>query len=217
MVVSSKNINAVYSKWTGTVEKFHKEIGKDIKKGDKLVDIKLSDGTIKTINADCDAFLDIFTIEVGMFIVEGTEIARMTPKDLPSQVIVCYVPLSSAQKFAKGMKVLIYPTAIDSQKYGHMEAEIVSIEPYATNTESLFYMLGSGNMVAEQFASNGPIVSVVCKIKNDNSTKSGYYWSSDKAQNIVVSNGNVISAKIVTEECAPITKLIGDFKDIMEG
>jgi len=72
-------------------------------------------------------------------------------------------------------------------------------------------------MVAEQFAANGPIVSVVCKIKTDSATKSGYYWSSDSAKNLTISNGTVITAKIVVDECAPITKLIGKFKDDMEG
>jgi len=98
-----------------------------------------------------------------------------------------------------------------------MEAEIISVDEYATNTNSLAYVLGSGNMVAEQFASNGPIVSIVCKIKTDKETKSGYYWSSDSAKNLTISNGTVISAKIVVDECAPITKLIGKFKDDMEG
>ena len=72
-------------------------------------------------------------------------------------------------------------------------------------------------MVAEQFAANGPIVSIVCKIKTDISTKSGYYWSSESAKNLTISNGTLVSAKIVVDECAPITKLIGKFKDDVEG
>ncbi len=217
MIVDSYSVNSIYSDSAGTLEKYCKEVGKEVKSGDKIAEIKLADGTLKGINADRDGVLSTLSLEVGTPVLAGTEVARITPENLGSQVIVCYVPLAYAQKFEKGMEVLVYPTSIDSQKYGHMEAEIVSVDEYATNTNSLAYVLGSGNMVAEQFASNGPIVSIVCKLKTDNDTKSGFYWSSDSAKNLTISNGTIISAKIVVDECAPITKLIGKFKDDVEG
>lgn len=217
MIVDSNSVNAVYSESAGTLEKYCVDVGKEIKNGDKIAEVKQTDGTVKTIKADRDCVLSAYSLEPGTPVLAGTEIARITPKNSGNQVIVCYVPLAYAQKFEKGMEVLVYPTSIDSQKYGHMEAEIISVDEYATNTNSLAYVLGSGNMVAEQFASNGPIVSVVCKIKTDKETKSGFYWSSDSAKNLTISNGTVISAKIVVDECAPITKLIGKFKDDMEG
>ena len=217
MILDRTSVNSVYSDTAGTLEKYVIKVGNEVKKGDKIAEIKLSDGTIKDINANRDGVLSVLTLEDGMPILAGTEIARITPNNLGSQVVVCYVPLAYAQKFKPGMEVLVYPTSIDSQKYGHMEAEIVFVDEYATNVASLSHVLGSGNMVAEQFASNGPIVSVVCKIKTDSTTKSGFYWSSDKAKNLTISNGTVISAKIVVDECAPITKLIGKFKDDMEG
>lgn len=217
MIVDANSVNAVYSESAGTLEKYCVDVGKEIKNGDKIAEVKQTDGTVKVIKADRDGVLSTYSLEPGTPVLAGTEVSRITPKNIGDQVIVCYVPLAYAQKFEKGMEVLVYPTSIDSQKYGHMEAEIISVDEYATNTNSLAYVLGSGNMVAEQFASNGPIVSIVCKIKTDKETKSGFYWSSDSAKNLTISNGTVISAKIVVDECAPITKLIGKFKDDMEG
>lgn len=217
MIVDSNSVNAVYSESAGTLEKYCVEVGKDVKSGDKIAEVKQTDGSVKEIKADRDGVLSAYSLEPGTPVLAGTEVARITPKNSGDQVIVCYVPLAYAQKFEKGMEVLVYPTSIDSQKYGHIEAEIISVDEYATNINSLAYVLGSGNMVAEQFASNGPIVSIVCKIKTDSKTKSGYYWSSDSAKNLTISNGTVITAKIVVDECAPITKLIGKFKDDMEG
>ena len=217
MIVDSTGVNAVYAESTGILEKYCIDIGKEVISGDKIAEVKQADGTVKTINADRDGVLSAYSLEPGTPVLAGTEVARITPKDSGSQVIVCFVPLAYAQKFENGMVALVYPTSVDSQKYGHMEAEIISVEEYATNTNSLAYIFGSGNMVAEQFAANGPIVSIVCKIKTDENTKSGFYWSSDSAKNLTVSNGTLISAKIVVEECAPITKLIGKFKDVMEG
>ena len=217
MIVAPDNVNAVYSETGGLLEKYCVDIGKEVKSGDKIAELKQTDGTVKTIVADRDGVLSAYSLEIGTPVLAGTEVARITPKNSGDQVIVCYVPLAYAQKFEEGMKVLVYPTSVDSQKYGHMEAEIISVEEYATNTNSLAYVLGSGNLVAEQFAANGPIVSIVCKLKTDKDTKSGFYWSSDSAKNLTVSNGTIMSAKIVVDECAPITKLIDKFKDDMEG
>lgn len=217
MIVDANGVNAVYSETVGVLEKYCKDLGSEVKKGDKIAQIKLSNGAMKDINADRDGVISAFSVEIGTSVLAGTEIARITPHNLGSQVIVCFVPFAYAQKFEKGMEVIVYPAHVDSQKYGHMMAEIVSVEEYPTNVNSLMYILGSGNMVAEQFASSGPIVSVVCKIKTDSSTKSGFYWSNKSAKDLTVSNYTVISGRIVVDECAPITKLIGKLKDYMEG
>lgn len=217
VLVDATNVNSVYADCAGVVEQYYKNVGDSVLTGEKVAQIKLPGGTTKDICADRSGVLSALSLEVGTPVFVGTEIARLTPKNLGNQVIVCYVPLTYAQKFEAGMKVLVYPTSVDSQKYGHMEAEIVSVDEYAANTGSLAYVLGSGNLVAEQFAANGPIVSVVCKIKADGATQSGFYWSSPSAKNLKVANGTIVSAKIVVDECAPITKLIGKFKDDMEG
>ena len=216
MIVAPTSVNAVYAASAGTLEQYFVEVGKEVKTGDKIAELKQANGAIEVIRADRDGVLSTYSLEVGTPVLAGTEVARITPANSGDQVVVCYVPLAYAQKFEEGMEVLVYPTSVDSQKYGHMEAEIISVDQYATNVNSLAFVLGSGNMVAEQFAANGPIVAIVCKIKTDPDTASGYYWSSNSANNLTVSNGIVISAKIVVDECAPITKLINKFKDDAE-
>ena len=217
VIVHTEHADAIYSDATGVLESFYTEAGAAIVKGDKIAKIRLSDGTEKDVCAIRDGVLSVLTSEVGAPVLVGTEIARVTPKGMGDLVVVCYVPLAYAQKFEKGMEVLVYPTSVDSQKYGHMEAEIVAVDEYATNVSSLSYVLGSGNLVAEQFAANGPVVSVLCKIKTDSATKSGFYWSNKSAKNLTVSDETIVSAKIVVDECAPIKKLIGKFQDEMEG
>lgn len=229
VLVDAGGVSAVYADTAGSFEKFLVDIGKEVKKGDKIAQIKLPDGTKKDILAERDGVISAHSLipaahpETGIPTMEstpvyaGTEVARISPKGVGAQVVVCYVPLMSAQKFKTGMEVLVYPASVDSQKYGHMEAEIVSVEEYATNVNEMAYVLGDGNGLAAQFTANGPVVAVVCKLKEDTSTKSGYHWSSESAQNLTVTNGTIISAKIVVDECAPITKLIDIFKDDAEG
>ena len=213
VIVSPDSVCAIYSDAAGTVEKYYKNIGDAININDKIADIKTPDNRTASITAKYNGTLSALTAEIGSPVLSGTEVARMSVSSSDTQVVVCYVPLTAAQKFEKGMKVLVYPTSIDSQKYGHMEAEILFVEQYASNANGLAYVLGNGNLVAEQFISNGPVIAVVCKVKTDSSTKSGFYWSSTTGKELTVSNGTIVSAQIVVDECAPITKLIGKIKN----
>lgn len=217
MIVYSDSVNAAYSDFSGVLEEYSVEVGEKVSSGDEIAKARHADGTVKSIKAELDGVLSAYSLETGSKILAGTEIARITPENTGSQVVVCYVPLVYAGKFETGMKVLVYPSSVDSQKYGHMEAEIVSVDEYAANTDSLAYVFGSGNMVSQLFASEGPVVSIVCKIRTDKETKSGFYWSGDNGKELTVSNATVVSAKIIVDECAPITKFIGKFKDNVEG
>lgn len=216
VIAGADNICGVYSSVTGTVEKIYKNAGEKVTAGEKIADVRTAGGEVKEIAAGEAGTLDILSIEEGSYVLGGMEVARLSPQDAGMQVVVCYVPLATAQMLKEGMEVLVYPVSVDSQKYGHMEGEILSIDDYAANTASLAYVLGADNLVAEQFAASGPVVSVVCRLRTDETTASGFFWSGSGGKKLSVSNGAIVSAQIVVDECAPITKLIGRFQENME-
>ena len=217
VMVHPESTCAYFSEEAGTVTKLHKKAGDTIKKDDVLVTIKTVEGKEHTIKASADGELTEYLTAVDEKVYTGAEIARYTPKISQDHVVVCYVPISVAKQFKKDMKVLLYPTSVDSQKYGHMEAWVDSVGEYASSTTNMWYVLGAENLVADQFLANGPVVSVVCRIKTDNSTKSGYYWTGKDGKNLTISNGEFVSAKIITDESAPITKLFNNLKEKLEG
>ena len=106
-----------------------------------------------------------------------------------------------------GMKVLLYPTSVDTQKNGHMEATVVDIGEYAVATSNMWYILGADNLMADIFLSEGPVVQMTCKIKTNNDSKNGFYWTNENGNNLTVSKGTLVSAKVITDESAPISKL----------
>lgn len=217
ILVSSENACAYYADKSGKVLKKYVNSGDEVKKGDTIIKVKSNDGEEHSIKADNNGKITKLLVDVGVELFSGTEIARFTPDLAYDNIVVCFVPLIEAQKITKDMKVLLYPSSVDSQKYGHMEAEVYSVSEYAVNAGNLKYVLGSDNLVADQFINNGPVISVICKIKTDSSTNSGYYWSSENGKLLTISNGTFMSAKIVVDECAPITKLFNNIKDLLEG
>lgn len=215
--VSTDSVCAYYSQYSGTVEKVFKNVGDSVKKNEELAVIKVNGGEEYTIKASDDGKLTDWLTDIGTVVYAGAEIARYTPDISEAQTVICYVPVVAAKQLEKDMKVLVYPVSVDSQKYGHIEATVDSIGEYAVTTSNMWYVLGADNLVAEQFLSNGPVISVVCKIKTDSETKSGYYWSSENGKDIIISNGTFATVKIVTDESAPITKLFSDIKEKLEG
>ena len=65
----------------------------------------------------------------------------------------------------------------------------------------------------EAFLASGPVVEVVCSIETDDSTASGYHWSSKKGKDITLAEGTMLTASVVTENKAPITMLIPYLKE----
>ncbi len=208
---------AYFSDCSGTVTKLLKKSGDQIKKDDGILIVKSNDGKEYTVKATSDGKITEYLVEVDAKVYSGAEIARYTPSIGQDQIVVCYVPVSTAKQLKRDMKVLIYPTSVDSQKYGHMEAWVDTIGEYAAVTSNMWYVVGADNMVADQFLQQGPVVSVVCRFKTDANTDSGFYWTSEKGKDVTISNGTFVSAKIITDECAPIMKLFNSIKDKLEG
>ena len=148
----------------------------------------------------------------GSAINQGSELIKVQQGGEGSNVVVCYVTLDSGKKVEEGMEVLIYPTTVNKQEYGHMEATVETVDEFVASTENLRTQLGNDNLV-EVFLKDGPVVAVVCRLKEDASTSSGYYWSSSKGKDLMLTEGTLVEASVVLEEKAPITMLIPYIKE----
>lgn len=155
-------------------------------------------------------------VSVGTMVGQGTEIAKLSSVNDSgednSTVVVCYIPLSSGKKVVPGMTVMVYPTTVNKQEYGHMEATVLSVDNYVTSTEEIRNQLGD-ELLVQSFTQEGPVLAVTCELRTDDSTASGYYWSSAKAKDILLAEGTLVSVDVVIERKAPITMLIPFLKE----
>jgi hypothetical protein len=87
-------------------------------------------------------------------------------------------------------------------------------EAYAASLSGMAGVIGTGNNLDAAFTQNGAVVTVACELYPDANTISGYFWSNEKGAEVVVTNGSLVTAKIVTEEVAPITKLFAKISEL---
>lgn len=217
IIISPESVCAEYSTDNGTIQEISVKAGSKISSGDKIGVIVRADGTKQTVTSTQDGTISAVLLANGDPVSKGTELLRITPDVSGKHIVLMYVPLSDAQKLENGMSIIVNPSFADSQKTGHLEANIISIGNYAASVSNLSYVFGNDNMISTQFVQDSPVVAVVCQLKVDSSTKSGYYWSNSKGAKIEISNYMMVSSKIIVDECAPITKLFSELKEITEG
>lgn len=164
------------------------------------------------IRASADGIISNISVMQGSVLVQGSEVAKIQMGDASDRVVVCYIPVGSGKKIQEGMEVLVYPSTVNKEEYGHMKASVISVDDYVTSTENMLKRLGDNNLV-EVFLQNGPVVEVVCELEKSGDTVSGYYWSSRKGASVAIDAGTMVDVSVVTEEKAPITMLIPSLDD----
>lgn len=209
--MSSGGIHVVYSKNNGIVDEVTVMDGDMVKEGDVIA--KLFTGELSgqpeeiEIKADMSGNVMGLNVVPGNVIAAGSPVCRIVAENAGSMSAVLYVPVSDGRKIKPGMEVNVYPTTVNSQEYGHVNAVVDRVGSYVTSAEEMQNMLGDSSLV-ESFRSNGPVIQVQCLLKPDSSTESGYEWSNSKGAQVELEPGTTVNADITIEKKAPITMLI---------
>ncbi len=164
------------------------------------------------VTASVDGIVQEVVADVGSAVNQGSEIVKVKGQETDTVDAICYIPVGQGKKVLPGMDVMIYPTTVNKQEYGHMKGIVRSVASYVTSAADMQKTLGNDNLV-EAFLANGPVVEVVCSIETDDNTASGYYWSSKKGKDITLTEGTMLTASVITENKAPITMLIPYLKE----
>lgn len=214
VISSAVSTNAVHIEESGTIVSVLVRPGNELHLGDAVLTYKTGNGSVKTLCSNHVGTVSETLTKPGDAVVQGSEVIRVSPSVSSDQVVVCYISLQDAKKLARGMNVYVYLSSAKSQVYGHMEARVINIDSYAASSNGMSYVLGSDNNMTSQFLQNGAVVAVTCELYPDPATRSGYYWSNEKGASLEVTNGSLVSAKVITEEIPPISKLFTKIKEI---
>lgn len=215
--VNRDGVQTVYATNGGVISEIPVADGAEVKKGDiiALLDSGEIDAAIQgdaEITASADGIISNISVSPGSVLGPGSEVAKIRMGDASDRVVVCYIPVGFGKKIQQGMKVMVYPTTVNKDEYGHMEASVISVDDYVTSIEDMQRQLGDDQLV-EVFLQNGPVVEVVCELERSEDTVSGYYWSSKKGASVAIDAGTMMDVSVVTEEKAPITMLIPYFEE----
>ncbi len=217
VIALPESTNSFFTSSTGEVSRIYVESGDKVKAGDKLMMITGADGTTTDITAGFDGTISRLLISEGDEVIKGSEVARVTPDVTEDYLVLLYVSSDDVSKLEPGMEVIVTPDFADSQSTGNMSATILNIESYAASTTNMMYVFGEDSMLSSQFASETAVVAVTCRLKTDESSANGFYWTNEKGQQLEISDLSSVTAKIVVDKSAPITLLFTNLKEMLEG
>ena len=174
------------------------------------------------ILSDTDGYILGMNITEGNTVAQGSAICHIARENFRKRgandpgngemAAILYIGVDNGRKIHEGMEVMVYPSTVNEQEYGHIKATVEQVEEYVTGEEEIKNMLGDDSIV-QVFMQKGPVVQVICSLKPDPASKSGYEWSSKKGAEVELSPGTLLSADIITERKAPITILIPFLKE----
>lgn len=206
--------NSVYTEDAGKVVSLRVREGDEVHLGDPVMTYRNSSNEIVEVCSDQVGIVADLVVKKDNEFTPGKDVIRVSPIAQDSQIVVCYVPLAKAKKLERGMQVNITLDSLDSNSYGNMVARIINIDAYATPKAGMSSVIGSDNNLESTFNKDGAVVAVACELYPSSDTVSGYFWSNAKGASVDVKNGSLVTAKIITDEVAPITKLFSKLRDI---
>ncbi len=214
IIASPVNTNAVYTENAGTVDSVYVSVGDEIRPGDEVALLEVSDGSAYTIKSDQIGTASAVDILAGDTVGQGFPILYVSPEAASRQVVVCYVNVADVKKISRGMPAYVYLNSADSQRYGHMKARVINIDEYAASNKGMNYVLGEDNNLSSFFTSSGAVAAVTCELSLSEESASGYAWSNKKGKELNVTNGSLVSVKIIMEEISPIKMLFSESQTI---
>lgn len=167
------------------------------------------------IYADRNGEVYDLQIAVGKALQKGGEVFHIFENNSGDNLVICYVPLTDAKKIETGMEVQIYPSTVNKQEYGHMIAKVEYINPYVATAAEMKRHLGSDALI-QTFSAEGAVVEVHCRLEEDESTASGYRWSGEKGNEVMLTTGTLVAATVITGEKKPIELLIPYLKEKLD-
>ena len=165
-----------------------------------------------SLRSTIDGKVTEMAIVKGQVISAGDYIARVSIGTEGDNVVVCYVPVTEGRKIKIGMKASVYPSTAKKQEYGHMRGTVVYVDNYVTSQAEIANQVGMESMVNE-FLKNGPVIEVRLELDKDESTASGYWWSTRKGREIELTEGTMIDSDICVQEKSPISMIVPYIKE----
>jgi HlyD family secretion protein len=204
--LQSKKANLAQQDWETSTnrEKEIQEVEREIKRLSEQ--IKDSSQIVSQHNGK---ILDL-TTNLGQVVQAGTRIANIdidNPRD--KMLGITYFPVEDGKKIQPNMTIQITPQTIKRERFGGIVGDVNTISPFPITKEAAANVVGNPEVVEGLVSKDQPgLMQVSASLQTDDSTFSGYKWSSSAGPNLKVSPGTTSIARVKVDERTPISYVI---------
>jgi len=120
--------------------------------------------------------------------------------------VTMYVPAEEGKNILSGMEVQISPSTVQKEESGFMLGRVVSVSEFPTTAQGMLLTLGSKELVSR--LGQGVALEVRIDMVVDDSTVSGYKWSSGRGPDMKIGSGTFCTGSITVKKVRPISMVI---------
>lgn len=153
----------------------------------------------------------------GAFLRMGEAILNLetySPDD--NFYVSAYFSPDQGKRISPGMTMLVAPSVAKREEYGVVIGEVVSVSAFPASPRGMMHILENEKLV-ELLSQNGPPIKVRAKLLKDESSISGFKWSSGRGAPVTLQSGTMCQAEVVVEEQRPVSLLIPYLKKAVLG
>jgi HlyD family secretion protein len=184
----------------------------DLRSRIALLDLQLQENS--QIISQYDGRILELTVHAGQVIQAGGRLGSIEIVDAASELVgLTYFPIKAGKKIKPGMTIQVAPDAVERERYGSILGTVTSVSAFPVTKEGASSLVGNTE-VAEFLVAQEPAIEVVAKLTRDDSTFSGYQWSSSQGPKLQITSGTTTLGRVVIEQRAPITYLLPLLREI---
>jgi multidrug efflux pump subunit AcrA (membrane-fusion protein) len=208
ILIAPEGLYDVANEVDGVVQKIMAQRGRVMKEGEVIASIRRGDGDVIEVKAPIEGVVVSLFLRAGTYARAGTTVATMEPPGTDLLGVV-YVPAQDGKVVQRGMPVYLSPSTAPSAQYGSMVGSVFNVSELPVTSERLRFYLGDNQDLFDFLTGEGPVLEVVVELKRDESTPSGYRWTSGSGPDFTISRATLGTASIVVSEQSPASQLFG--------
>lgn len=164
--------------------------------------------------SDYDGIIDEVMVDVGSLVQAGMPICsvRMTQNrdDLTG---LLYIPVDKGKRVEKGMTIQLAPNGVDVSQSGSLIGVVRSVSQYPMTLQGIQQHLGNPQLAQWVIAAqnNSAVMEVTFDLVKDESSESGYLWTSQVGEHKPITAGSFCTGSIIIERKPPLEKVFYKF------
>jgi multidrug efflux pump subunit AcrA (membrane-fusion protein) len=173
-----EGVSSVQSTLTGLVSAIMVEPGSSLRTGTPILAITNDTSSVQFVRLPFTGRVIGTLVQVGQYVTAGTSLATIERTDDPHDrlLAVLFVPAGTAGSLRPGYDVDLTVSSAPSQAFGVLRGVIRSVDQFTESQAQIADFLGDQTMAAK-FTAAGTPVKVTVDLTVDESTLSGFKWS----------------------------------------
>ena len=165
-----------------------------------------------TVSSPYRGYVREFRTDVGQLATAGQAIVSLEMADAPLHAVI-FIP-TEGKKIQPGMEAHVSPSTVRREEYGFMVGGVTFVSAQPATPAGMRRTLNNDMLVQQLSALGAPFVVEVA-LERDESTVSGFRWSSRRGPPIIVESGTSVMIDIVVARRRPISLVLPIFRNAL--